>query len=125
MFDSLESATESTRFSAVLCVLQLFGAPFLCLIFGLLVGQFFETLLLITSKGIRELVVGYLSFSIAGFLLGYIAQTAIPRLLHSLGQWVWIVPCCLILEDIITNLGKPREILRNFAFLHGDEGLGV
>jgi len=125
MFDS---EADSSGFSVGLCVLQLFGVPLICLMFGLLAGDVSNELLrAITKSSGAELLLGYVVFSLVGFELGYIVQTAIPRSHQSGGLWVWVLPVCILGHGVVDQLTRNpnRVIIDYFVFSPGNEGLGV
>lgn len=124
MFDSTESAAESSRFSALLCALQFFVVPFACLIFGVITATLLEGLLRITTNRIAELILGYVVFCLVGFAFGYSTQTAIPRLLGSGGRWVWIPPVGFLAYAVLNQFRRNPNDIAGF-FVLGDEGLVI
>ncbi len=113
--------------SVLLLVLQLFFAPFGCLVFGLLTAGFFEQLLhVITRDRSADLLLGYAVFILVGFVLGYMIQRALPRARQSGGPWVWVVPCCILAWGVLDQSRAPGTVIGTyFVFTPGDEGVGV
>jgi hypothetical protein len=124
MFDYESEQPDS---SVLLCVLQLFFAPFGCLVLGVLMGGLIEQLLHVVTRDRRaDLVLDYVVFILVGFALGYFIQTAFPRARYSGGLWVWVAPCCILALGILDQSRAPGTVIGTyFVFTPGDEGLGV
>jgi len=124
----LDQENEAPGFSVGLCILQLCGAPLATLVFGVLIGEVFEKLLGITGDDRKAgLSLGYLLFAVVGFLIGYVTQTAIPRVYHSGGPWIWTAPGAILLWGVVDQLSRnPGKVIDDFLIPPpGDEGLGL
>ncbi len=100
MFDSYK--LESRGFSPPIFVAQLVGAP----LGGLILGGLAYVLMAALFRVKDSTWLGYFSFSVEGFLLGYQVQTAIPRAIESGGRWVWIPPLCILAFGVLIELGR-------------------
>ena len=110
---------RSTGFSPTLFVIQLILAPLGGLILGLLVYALLEEVFRARNSNL----LGYIGFSIQGFILGYKMQTAFPRAIESWGPWIWTVPVCNVGLWILNDNGPNSQVADFFVFPHGP-GLG-
>jgi hypothetical protein len=119
MFDSHE--VPPSGFSPSLFVIQLVLAPLVGLLFG-----FVTYLLLEEAFRVRNsMLLGYLAFSVQGFLLGYKMQTAFPRAIQSGGRWLWIAAVFVLGLWILNELGRgPRAQVEGFFVFPKGPGLG-
>ena len=124
MFDS---ERQSLGFSLGLCILQLLAVPIVALVLGVLIGQIFEKLTGITARdGKADLILGYLLFLVVGVAIGYFAQTIAPRARVSGGNWVWVLPCCVLIWGVLEQSSAPGTVMGTyFTYVPGDEGLGI
>src|ERR1700722_7042967 len=104
-----------TGFSPALFVIQLVLAPLGGLILGLLVFVFLEEVFRLRNSNL----LGYLCFSVQGFILGYKMQTAFPRAIQSGARWVWIPPVCNLGVWILNDKGSNSHVADFFVFPQG------
>ena len=106
-------------YSPALFIIQLVLAPLGGLILGLLVYVLLEGILRVRNSN----VLGYVGFSVQGFILGYKMQTAFPRAIESWGSWIWTVPVCNLGLWILGDNGPNSQVADFFVFPPGP-GLG-
>jgi hypothetical protein len=121
LFDSYEIPEHG--FSPAQFLVQLVLAPLGGLVLGLIASTFLETLFRAKDSNL----LGYIGFSIQGFLLGYKMQKAFPRAIESGGRWVWIPPVLVLLLGMLYDLslrgGTP--IAQSFWPRPGPGGIGM
>jgi len=93
---------RSSSFSPALFVFQLIVVPFGCMFLGLIVTEALERVL----KAGDSNFLGYLVYSVTGFLLGYRMQTAGPGTIQCGGCFVWVIPICILGWGFTDELGR-------------------
>jgi len=124
MFDSYEIPPRG--FSPAFFVVQFIVAPLGGLVFGMVAYVVMEELFRVKDSTL----LGYLVFSIQGFILGYRLQAAFPRAVESGGRWVWIPPICnlavWVYRELERGQGSQAAWFFSFPSTHGsDEGIAM
>lgn len=112
MFDSYEA--EPRGFSPSLFVVQVVVAPLAGLIMGGVTYLLIEELFRVKFNTL----LGYVVFSVQGFIVGYKLQAALPRAIESGGRWVWILPSLVLMWGLTVELARgPNSQVADFFAL--------